>query len=248
MSPSPDEDRSIADRPPLPDGARTITVEEAGLQLVTLPASLETVPEAWRDWVEAASPEAAVPTVWITFHRAHVIWRPGRAVVLATEDRLESAIAAVVEGARHEAALESIERAAAEGWDDLEADASDAFDALTVSAPRRAELRRRYRRTVELRARLVRIAPYLLSPLMHPPTLGSQIADRWRERLRMEARYEAVEAQLEVYHDVYDACGQRTSEAGIARTGHTLEWAILVVLGFQSILWLFEILTSLAAD
>jgi len=136
----------------------------------------------------------------------------------------------------------------AAGWGELEADAEDAFEVGAMSPERRLELKRRYRRTVELRAKLVRMAPYLLSPIVHPPTLGSQIADRWRERLRMEARYEAVTAQLEVHHDVYDACGQRTSDSRLARSGHTLEWAILMVLVFQSLMWLVEILSGLSAD
>lgn len=238
--------RSDADHPPIPEGGE-LTVED-GLTLLTCPSERGEIPPAWQAWVEASAPDSATPSVWMTFQRASVAWRPGRAVVSASADRLASATGAVREGVRYEMSLQSIERAASEGWTDLEADSASAFEPDPGSPKRRAELLDRYRRTVAWRARLARIAPYLLSPLVHPPTLGSQIGDRWRERLRMEARYEAVEAQLEVYHDVYDACGQRTSEARLARAGHTLEWAIVVILVLQSLFWLFDILGSLSAE
>jgi hypothetical protein len=246
---SPSERSSNADlSPPLPAGGRIDTIPDSGLVLATLPIEVEVTPEDWRAWIEATPVETATPIVSIVFHRAHVIWRPGRAVVIAPDDRIDSVKAAVIEGVRHETALAEIEAAMAAGWAELEADAEDAFEVEAMAPARRRELKRRYRRTVELRAKLVRMAPYLLSPIVHPPTIGSQVADRWRERLRMEARYEAVTAQLEVHHDVYDACGQRSSESRLARSGHAIEWAILVVLGFQSLMWLFEILSGLSAD
>jgi hypothetical protein len=246
---SPSERSSNADpSPPLPAGGSIDTIPDSGLVLATLPIEAEVAPDDWRAWVEGTPVETATPVVAIVFHRAHIIWRPGRAVVIASDDRVDSVKAAVIEGVRHETALAEIEAAMTSGWSDLEADAEDAFEVEAMSLSRRRELKRRYRRTVALRAKLVRMAPYLLSPIVHPPTIGSQVADRWRERLRMEARYAAVTAQLEVHHDVYDACGQRTSDSRLARSGHALEWAILVVLGFQSLMWLFEILTGFSTD
>ncbi len=234
--------------PPLPEGGRIDLIDGGELALALLPTDQDVVSDEWRSWVESTPIETSTPMVSIAFHRAHVVWRPGRAVVMAPADRIDSVRQAVIEGVRHETTLAGIETAMTAGWADLEADAEDAFEVEAMSPIRRRELKRRYRRTVELRAKLVRMAPYLLSPIVHPPTIGSQVADRWRERLRMEARYEAVNAQLEVHHDVYDACGQRSSDSRLARSGHALEWAILVVLGFQSLMWLFEIVTGLSAD
>lgn len=245
-STSPSHPASSSVPPALPPGGEHRLVD--GLSLVILADDPAGVPEEIRHWVEGADPDAATPSVWLTFQRAVVGWRPGRAVVMASSDRVESAVGALLEGVRHETSLRAIESAASEGWDELEADSALAFESEPMPSTRRDEIKARYRRTVALRASLARVAPYLLSPLMHPPTLGSQIGDRWRERLRMEARYEAVDAQLEVYHDVYDACGQRSSEARLARTGHTLEWAILVVLAVQTVLWLFDVLAGLSAE
>lgn len=243
---APDTGSASPTAPPVPPDGQLRRID--GLDLVVMPDDAAGVPEALRAWVEASEVEADTPSVWMTFQRAVVGWRPGRAVVMASADRVESAVSAVLEGVRHEMALREIETAAGAGWADLETDSALAFESRPMSSTRRMQVEDRYRRTIALRADLSRIASYLLSPLMHPPTLGSQIGDRWRERLRMEARHEAVEAQLEVYHDVYDACAQRTSEAGLARKGHTLEWAIIVILALQSVFWLIDILSGLSAE
>ena len=65
-----------------------------------------------------------------------------------------------------------------------------------------------------------------------------------RERLRMPTRHEAAAVQLEVFRDAYDMCGQRASDFMLARTGHRLEWVIIVLLAAQLLLWGFEYLTS----
>jgi uncharacterized Rmd1/YagE family protein len=95
---------------------------------------------------------------------------------------------------------------------------------------------------LHLRARLARIAPAVLAPPIYPPTLASQVADRLRERLRIVARHEAASIQADVFRDTYDMCGQRASDFMLARTGHRLEWVIIVLLAAQLLLWAFEYL------
>jgi len=152
----------------------------------------------------------------------------------------------VLEATAHERELRSIERAMEESWPALESDSALAFEFDEASVGRRAQLRERLHRVLVLRARLARIAPYLLSPLAHPPTLASQVAERLRERLRMPTRHEAAAVQLDVFRDAYDMCGQRASDYMLARTGHRLEWVIIVLLAAQLLLWGFEYLTGAA--
>lgn len=222
-------------------------IDGAGLSLACIPGSGRELPDAVRAWVEADPESDGEPAVWMAFQGAHLHWSPGRAAILAPGERLGSVRAVVVEATAHARELRAIERAMTGWWPELEADSALAFEFEESAVPRRKQLRARLHRVMVLRARLARIAPYLLSPLVHPPTLASQVADRMRERLRMAARHEAASLQIEVVRDTYETCGARASEFMLARTGHRLEWTIIVLLAAQLLLWGFEYL-SLAAE
>jgi len=60
----------------------------------------------------------------------------------------------------------------------------------------------------------------------------------------MPTRHEAATTQLEVFCDAYGMCGQRASEFMLARTGHRLEWVIIILLAVQLLLWGFEYLAD----
>jgi uncharacterized Rmd1/YagE family protein len=91
---------------------------------------------------------------------------------------------------------------------------------------------------------MARIGPYVHAPHMYPPTLASQISERLRERTRMMHRHEFLDEQLEVFHTVYESCAQRSSDFMLARSGHTLEWIIIVILLVQTLFSVVEILAG----
>jgi hypothetical protein len=219
---------------PLPGGAT--------MALACIPATAGEPSDGLRGWVESDPDARGTPAVWMSFQGAHVLWSTGRCAIAAPADRIAAVRTAILEATAHERALRSVEEAMASAWPALESDAVLAFEFDEGAVGRRRELRERLHRTLVLRARLARIAPYLLAPLAHPPTLASQVAERLRERLRMPTRYEAAATQLEVFRDAYDMCGQRASEFMLARTGHRLEWVIIVLLATQLLLWGFEYL------
>jgi hypothetical protein len=197
-----------------------------------------------REWVESDPEARGAPAVWMSFQGTHVHWSTGRCAIAAPAERVAAVRAAILEATAHERALRSVEQAMASAWPALESDAALAFEFDEASVGRRRELRERLQRTLVLRARLARISPYLLAPLAHPPTLASQVGERLRERLRMPTRHEAAATQLDVFRDAYDMCGQRASEFMLARTGHRLEWVIIVLLAAQLLLWGFEYLAG----
>lgn len=197
-----------------------------------------------RGWVECDPEARGAPAVWMSFQGTHVHWSTGRCVIAAPVDRVAAVRAAILEATAHERALRSVEEAMDSAWPALDSDSALAFEFDEASVGRRRELRERLHRTLVLRARLARIAPYLLAPLAHPPTLASQVGERLRERLRMPTRHEAAATQLEVFRDAYDMCGQRASDFMLARTGHRLEWVIIVLLAAQLLLWGFEYLAD----
>lgn len=215
------------------------------MALACIPACGSDMPDAVRGWIESDPAARGLPAVWMSFQGTHVLWSSGRAAIAAPAERMDSVRAAVLEATSHERALRAVEEAMAAAWADLESDAALAFEFDEASVGRRRQLRERLHRTLVLRARLARIAPYLLAPLAHPPTLASQVSERLRERLRMTTRHEAAAMQLDVFQDTYDMCGQRASDFMLARTGHRLEWAIVVLLGAQLLLWAFEYLADL---
>jgi hypothetical protein len=214
------------------------------MALMCIPTSEGELPVAVRQWVDADPSAGGRAALWMAFQGTHVYWSSGRCAILAPTERLEALRKVIAEAGRHERELRAIERSVTECWPALESDAPLAFEFNERSVARRAELQGRLARAVVLRSRLARIAPYLLSPLEHPPTLASQVSERMRERLCMPSRFEAAGAQLDVIRDTYEMCGQRASDYFLARTGHQLEMVIIVLLAAQLLLWAFEYLTA----
>lgn len=225
---------------PLPGGAT--------MALACIPAPVGEPSDDLRRWVESDPEACGAPAVWMSFQGTNIHWSTGRCVIAAPAERVAALREVILEVTAHERALRSVEAAMASAWPALEADAALAFEFDEASVGRRRELRERLHRTLVLRARLARIAPYLLAPLAYPPTLASQVSERLRERLRMPTRHEAAATQLEVFLHAYDMCGQRASEFMLARTGHRLEWTIIVLLAAQLLLWGFEYLSAATGD
>ncbi len=152
----------------------------------------------------------------------------------------------MVEVYYYESELKRIERALGECWPAMEADIPLAYEFQENSLGKQKSLQQRFQQVAMLRARLARLGPFVYSPHLHPPTLASQIAERFRERTRMMHRHEFLGEQLEVFEHVYEMCGQRSSDFKLARTGHMLEWTIILLLVAQLLLSAFESITSLA--
>ena len=112
----------------------------------------------------------------------------------------------------------------------MEADAPLAFTFEEKSLSRRPELQQRFQRVVEIRPRQTCLSPHVHCPHLHPPTLASQVNERFRERTRLFHRHEILGQQLEVFERTYEAIGRRSSDFIQSRIGHMLEWIIIVLL------------------
>lgn len=197
-----------------------------------------------RAWVEP-DVQADRPTQVIMFQGLQLVWTPRRVAILASPDRMDMARRAVIESACFETELSDLERELAVLWPDLSTDMPLAFEFNERSVRQRRNLLRRFQQILMMRARLARLSPFVLAPHIHPPTLTTQIGERLRERLRMTHRLEAFDVQLEVFERVYEGCGQRASEFMLARTGHTLEWIIIILLLTQTILVSVDLMMTL---
>jgi len=203
--------------------------------------------QAVRPWVDNARHDSLIQTVLLTLQGAQILWCPGRIAVFAPAERMESVCRAIVEAAYYEAELCDIENSIDSGWDNLQSDASIAFEFAERFVGRRESLATRFAAVVAIRTRYARLMPHVLVPHVYPPTLASQIGERFRERTRMAERLDLVAEKLEVHERIYDLCSQRVSEFMVARRGHMLEWVIIILLAAQTILWFVDYLSPATA-
>jgi hypothetical protein len=217
------------------------------IEFLTIPAANHQTTELQNlaaSWVDA-SITSKTPKQMMTLQGAQVYWNDTRVAMLAAPERLETLRNALIETCWFDTELTSLERELATAWPEMQSDMPLSFVFDEKSLPRRKELQRRYERVVSIRSRMLRLSPHIYSPHIHPPTLASQVGERFRERTRLLHRYEILGSQLEIFEKVYDTCGQRISDFVQSRTGHILEWIIITLLAFQIVMWGFEILTSL---
>jgi hypothetical protein len=219
----------------------------ADLTLLLVPTDEQEDPElieqVW-GWVEPGVPQARRRGVLITLHGARIIWSPGRAGLIASADRLAALRLATIDFSFCDAEIRGIEEELARLWPNLEADTPLAFRFDGRAAAMQDKLAQRFQQVIGLRARLVRLAPALAHPPVHPPTLASQLSERLKERTELSDRVELIDDQLEVVEDVYEMCGNRSSEFTIARSQARLEWLIVLLLTTETILLLVDLLSA----
>jgi hypothetical protein len=180
----------------------------------------------------------------MTFQGVMLVWAQDRLALLGPPERLEVLKPLAAELSYYEHELRELEKALGAWWPELEADSGPAFEINDKTAGQKKRLAQRFRDLLHLRARLTRILPMILTPHVYPPTLASQISERFRERTRLAHRLEVLQEQLEVYERVYDTCSQRVSDYTANRKSNILEMIIIVLLIAQVVLSLFEILST----
>jgi hypothetical protein len=234
------------------DRQGTTTSTGPALSLLTVPIEQpdEGLIESARQWVgqqqAESTPEETSPPQLLMFHGAVLLWGRGAAAILAPADRLAQMEQAYVEIAYFEQELYGIETQLGRDWPALEEDIPAAFEFNERTLPRKQQLLQRFQRVVQLQARFTRLMPFLLAPHHYPPTIASQVGERIRERMRVEYRIEWVSSQLEVTRQVYELCGERSSNFVHARSSNTLEWVIILLLVIQVLMMFFDYLSAAA--
>lgn len=210
------------------------------------PSDLAVSTELVTRWAATTDREAAAPTpvVTVPLYGCHVVWTPGRAAVVGPAARLEQLIAAVSDFANREGELRQLEQRCADLVAALDEDAAHAFEFDEQAVSRRDALASRFREAVAARGRLALLAPAVHAPPVHPPTLASQLGERLRDRTRLAERHEFAVDRAELAERLYEACGQRAAEFGIARRQMALEWAIVVLLVIQTALLVVDLLAG----
>lgn len=141
--------------------------------------------------------------------------------------------------------VQQLERRIEERWPELEEDTPGAFELSDSMLSRRERLQVRFQQMISAKALLARLAPFIECPVIYPPTLASQAAERLREKSRLGERLQHLREQLEVFERVYELCGQRMSDFISSRRSHLLEWIIIVLLSFELLLMVLDLLGTL---
>jgi uncharacterized Rmd1/YagE family protein len=81
-------------------------------------------------------------------------------------------------------------------------------------------------------------------PSAREAVIAGELADRLRERARLIERWELFSDQIEVFEDVYEQCAQRAHDFTLANRGHTLELVIIILLLFQTVMVMIEMLSA----
>jgi hypothetical protein len=203
--------------------------------------------ETMQSWVDLGQPPGIQPSHLMTFQGVQICWSISRIAIFATSQRIPSIRNTVIEASYYETELCKVEASLGQSWPLLEADMPLAFEFNQQSIPKRKQLRDRFRQILQQQAHMARIGPYVHAPHMYPPTLASQISERLRDRTRMMHRHEFLDDQLEVFHTVYESCAQRSSDFMLAKSGHTLEWIIIVILLVQTLFSVVEMMAGTGA-
>ena len=201
--------------------------------------------EALRLWVAAADSPDDGPAQLIQLQGVLMCVGRSRVAISGTPDRIEAVVGSVVEHCWLQAQVQQLEQQIAGRWQELEQDTPAAFELNEAMLERRQLLQERFGRMIAAKALLARLAPLIDCPAAWPPTLTSQSAERLREKSRLSDRLQLLRDQLEVFERVYEPCGQRISDFLSSRKSHTLEWVIVVLLAFETLLLVVDLLSSL---
>ncbi len=224
------------------------TSDADGLFVLVAPRQLKDDPR-WRDeihkWGTHTTDRRAAPPITVKVKNVEVLWRPGRAVILASPERAESMLEAVVDFAFFEGELRKLEREIADFWPDVEHDRPLAYDIKDNDPVRFEALGQRMDTTLERRTRYARIESHLCHPPAHLSAPARELGELLREEASVEDRLETVDGQLEVQENVYELSSQRISDYRLTRHGLILEWIIIIVLVAECFLIVGEILWCL---
>ena len=209
--------------------------------------ALSDMPDSLLLWCASAPAARGRGAAFAALHNAQLAWAPGRAVIAADPQTLDLVFPALLEFAWLASELEHLESQLNSRWTQLQADIPAAFNAATPSPEQHTNLRERFCHAVAAKARLVQIAPLIESPPVYPPTVASQAGERLREKARLPERLETLREQLDTFTHVYELAAQKLSDATASRSSLQLEWIIVVLLGFEVLLILVEILSQNSA-
>jgi len=191
-------------------------------------------------WMGDTSSVKTAPPIELRVKNGRIIWKPGQAVVHASEEDLNELLIALADFSFYEAELRELES-------QVRADlASAPQDIRLTHAVNAADLKLQSHinemtsRTTLARLKFARLEPQLENPSR---LLGSAklIASQMMERAQISERMEALDNQLEVLQDLYESANDRLTEFRYFREEAALERWVICLLWLEVVLLLLEL-------
>jgi hypothetical protein len=176
------------------------------------------------------------PPVFIKYRGVELTWRPGCATLQCDPDQAESLLLAVIEFAHYERELRRTEDEIVGAWPEVEHDKALAFNVTSADLHRDKIVGGSMDRAFQRRIRYARIEPHLYEPSATLPSSSQKLGVELREKARIEARLETVDAQIEVFEHIYEMAAQRMGEYRAAHHEIILEWIIIILLAAETAL------------
>ncbi|MFM7058138.1 MAG: hypothetical protein ACKO2P_14560 [Planctomycetota bacterium] len=198
-----------------------------------------------RIWVQGDEHSAAPAPLLIQLQGVLICVGPQRIALAGTAERMTAVTGVAIEFFWLNLEVSRLEQQIDDRWPELDEDAPAAFELSDAMLDRRERLQQRFQQMIAARALLARLTPRIQCPVIYPPTLASQAAERLREKSRLGERLEHLSEQLDVFERVYELCGQRLSDFISSRKSHMLEWIIVVLLTFELLLMVIDLLSTL---
>lgn len=227
--------------------ADSISPDGGGIDIATVVRPSNDSSETGHDLIHwlGATPHAEVPPIAIMMHGAQIVWTPARAAILATAERMEPFLLAMIEFTYYEQSLTAIESEIRDSGPVVERETPLAHRVEAWDPPRFDEIGKRLEETLHRRLRLTRISPRLLQPIAKRSLLANQLVDRLREKLHIEERLESAAAQIDALERVLELSSQKINDFTFARQQRTMEWIIVLLLAAEAVLIFIDLLHTL---
>lgn len=193
-----------------------------------------------RAWMVTGPP--GEPFVDLVHRSDQILWRPGRAVLVGSVERVDENSAALIEFALHEAALREIESDVESAWPAADRDVCLVREVDGSHLRRRGHVNVTTERIVRGRIRFARLE----RRLEHPSALLAPHARRLVTELAVAVdvpdRLRALDDQLEVLEDLYELANDRLSEFSYFNGEKRLEMLVIGLLAVEVVLLILELI------
>ena len=191
-------------------------------------------------WMDDEEPAGFGPALRATAEGGWVLWRPGRAVILAPPARCEELLAAVADFAYYEGELRKTEVAVEANWPRLQQDSPLVHKVSRKQLARSAQVGQMTALVMDWRLRLARIEQRLCAPPSDAAPGTRRVGEKLRTLALVEDRLETLDGQVEVYEYSYEMINQRLSDYRHYRGELVAEFIIIALLMVEVVIMVWD--------
>jgi hypothetical protein len=173
-----------------------------------------------------------------------IIWRPGRAVIEAPQERMTEALAALAEFAIVERHVAELEQQLVGDFPTARADVHFAHRVDLADLTEWPRVNEMTRRSLQHRLRHADLSRCLQTNVNRRPPAIWRIVQELFERAELEDRLEALGDRIEVVADIYESANDRLSEYSYFRREYKIELWIVVILIAELLVMFGELIVT----